>query len=79
MAWVEFQALGVRNMFASVFGMSVIGLQAHLIRVEVDVSNGLPSFEIVGPYPIRYRFLASAAFNDDLVNSFKKCMIDYEC
>ena len=35
-------------MFASVFGMSVIGLQAHLIRVEVDVSNGLPSFEIVG-------------------------------
>ncbi|GAB6173709.1 YifB family Mg chelatase-like AAA ATPase [Paradesulfitobacterium aromaticivorans] len=35
-------------MFASVFGMSVIGLQAHLIRVEVDVSNGLPAFEIVG-------------------------------
>ncbi|WP_206812223.1 YifB family Mg chelatase-like AAA ATPase [Paradesulfitobacterium ferrireducens] len=35
-------------MFASVFGMSVIGLQAHLIRVEVDVSNGLPAFDIVG-------------------------------
>lgn len=35
-------------MFAAVFGMTVIGLQAHLIRVEVDVSNGLPSFEIVG-------------------------------
>jgi magnesium chelatase family protein len=35
-------------MFAAVFGMSVIGLQAHLIRVEVDVSNGLPGFEIVG-------------------------------
>lgn len=35
-------------MFASVFGMSLIGLQAHLIRVEVDVANGLPSFEIVG-------------------------------
>ncbi|MHB8126503.1 MAG: YifB family Mg chelatase-like AAA ATPase [Desulfitobacteriaceae bacterium] len=35
-------------MFAAVYGMSVIGLQAHLIRVEVDVSNGLPNFEIVG-------------------------------
>jgi magnesium chelatase family protein len=35
-------------MFAAVYGMTVIGLQAHLIRVEVDVSNGLPSFEIVG-------------------------------
>ena len=28
-------------MFAAVYGMTVIGLQAHLIRVEVDVSNGL--------------------------------------
>ncbi len=35
-------------MFAAVFGMSVMGLQAHLIRVEVDVANGLPSFDIVG-------------------------------
>ena len=35
-------------MFAAVYGMTVIGLKAHLIRVEVDVSNGLPSFEIVG-------------------------------
>ena len=35
-------------MFAAAYGMTVIGLQAHLIRVEVDVSNGLPSFEIVG-------------------------------
>ena len=35
-------------MFAAVYGMTVVGLQAHLIRVEVDVSNGLPSFEIVG-------------------------------
>jgi len=35
-------------MFAVVYGMTVIGLQAHLIRVEVDVSNGLPSFDIVG-------------------------------
>lgn len=35
-------------MFAAVYGMTVLGLQAHLIRVEVDVSNGLPSFDIVG-------------------------------
>lgn len=35
-------------MFASVYGMTVLGLQAHLIRVEVDVTNGLPSFDIVG-------------------------------
>ncbi|AFM01424.1 Mg chelatase-related protein [Desulfitobacterium dehalogenans ATCC 51507] len=35
-------------MFASVHGMAVSGIQAHLIRVEVDVSNGLPDFAIVG-------------------------------
>ncbi|MGI6120584.1 MAG: YifB family Mg chelatase-like AAA ATPase [Desulfosporosinus sp.] len=35
-------------MFAAVFGMTVLGLQAHLIRVEVDVANGLPSFDLVG-------------------------------
>jgi len=29
-------------MFAAVYGMTVLGLQAHLIRVEVDVANGLP-------------------------------------
>lgn len=35
-------------MFAAVYGMAVSGLQAQLIRVEVDVANGLPSFDIVG-------------------------------
>lgn len=40
------------ELFASVYGMTVLGLQAHLIRVEVDVSNGLPSFDIVGPFSI---------------------------
>ncbi|HVJ50011.1 YifB family Mg chelatase-like AAA ATPase [Desulfitobacterium sp.] len=35
-------------MFAAVYGMAVSGIQAHLIRVEVDVSNGLPVFDIVG-------------------------------
>ena len=35
-------------MFAAVYGMTVLGLQAHLLRVEIDVSNGLPSFEYEG-------------------------------
>lgn len=35
-------------MFACVWGMSVEGLSAQLVRVEVDISNGLPAFEIVG-------------------------------
>lgn len=35
-------------MFAAVFGIAVSGIQAHLIRVEVDVSNGLPVFDVVG-------------------------------
>jgi predicted ATPase with chaperone activity len=35
-------------MFASVCGMSVEGLSAQLVRVEVDISNGLPAFDIVG-------------------------------
>ncbi|HHV65208.1 MAG TPA: YifB family Mg chelatase-like AAA ATPase [Peptococcaceae bacterium] len=35
-------------MFASVCGMSVEGLSAHLVRVEVDICSGLPAFDIVG-------------------------------
>lgn len=35
-------------MFAAVNGMAVSGIQAHIIRVEVDVANGLPVFDIVG-------------------------------
>lgn len=35
-------------MFASVCGMSVEGLSAELVRVEVDISNGLPVLDIVG-------------------------------
>lgn len=35
-------------MFSAICGMTVFGLQAWPIRVEVDVSNGLPSFDIVG-------------------------------
>lgn len=35
-------------MYASVSGMSVVGLSAQLIKVEVDIANGLPAFDIVG-------------------------------
>lgn len=35
-------------MYASVSGMSVVGLSAQLVKVEVDISNGLPAFDIVG-------------------------------
>lgn len=35
-------------MLATVFSGSVIGLDTHLVRVEVDISGGLPAFHIVG-------------------------------
>ncbi len=36
------------TMLATVNGCSILGLQGHLIQVEVDVSQGLPAFDIVG-------------------------------
>lgn len=35
-------------MFAQVFGECVVGIDGVLVSVEVDVSNGLPAFDIVG-------------------------------
>lgn len=35
-------------MLSSVFGMSLNGIEGKLINVEVDINNGLPSWEIVG-------------------------------
>lgn len=35
-------------MFSSVYGADVCGVQARIIRVEADVSDGLPVFGIVG-------------------------------
>lgn len=40
-------------MYSKVFGASMTGLEAHVIQIEADVSNGLPVFHMVG-------FLASA-------------------
>lgn len=34
--------------FSTVLSASVVGLKAEFIRVEADVSNGLPSFQMVG-------------------------------
>lgn len=41
------------KMYSKVFGASMTGLEAHVIQIEADVSNGLPVFHMVG-------FLASA-------------------
>jgi magnesium chelatase family protein len=35
-------------MYAAVCGMSVEGLNAQLVKVEVDIANGLPALDIVG-------------------------------
>ena len=35
-------------MLSIVFGMSLSGIEGKLINVEVDINNGLPSWEIVG-------------------------------
>ena len=35
-------------MFASVFSAAISGMEVHLIKVEADVSDGLPSFTMVG-------------------------------
>ena len=35
-------------MLASILSCTTVGMESHLIEVEVDVSNGLPCFEIVG-------------------------------
>ncbi len=35
-------------MLAKVFSSAVVGIEAHGVEVEVDIANGLPSFNIVG-------------------------------
>ena len=35
-------------MYSNVFSAGITGLEAHIIRVEADVSNGLPMFNMVG-------------------------------
>lgn len=35
-------------MYARVYGATVYGIDGHLIEVEVDLSNGLPTFDLVG-------------------------------
>ena len=34
-------------MFTTVCSAAVYGLQAYLVRVEVDLAGGLPSFQLV--------------------------------
>ena len=35
-------------MFSTIDSGAVCGLQAYLVRVEVDLAGGLPSFQMVG-------------------------------
>ena len=35
-------------MFGKVMGATVVGIEGILIQVEADISNGLPSFDMVG-------------------------------
>ena len=35
-------------MLAKVFGAALVGLDAHLVEVEVDIAGGLPQFSVVG-------------------------------
>ena len=37
-----------RKMFASVLSAAILGMEVHPIQVEADVSDGLPSFTMVG-------------------------------
>ena len=36
------------HLYSSVFSASIFGLEARKVRVEVDVSNGLPGSVMVG-------------------------------
>ena len=42
-------------MIAIVKSTALNGLEGQVVEVEVDVSNGLPSFEIVGTYSRHYK------------------------
>ena len=35
-------------MLSKVKSISLIGLEGNLIEIQVDISNGIPEFEIVG-------------------------------
>jgi len=35
-------------MLARVYSSAVIGIEAYVVEVEVDISQGLPSFSTVG-------------------------------
>src|SRR5262249_30877671 len=41
-------SLNDSTMLATALSATLVGLDAHLIRVEVEVSRGVPSFELVG-------------------------------
>ena len=46
-------------MFTTVCSAAVYGLQAYLVRVEVDLAGGLPSFQLVGSPSMKYSIRVS--------------------
>jgi magnesium chelatase family protein len=36
------------TVLANVLSAAIVGVEAHLVDVEVDISSGLPQFSIVG-------------------------------
>lgn len=59
-------------MLSKIFGSALIGMDSHTVQVEVDVTAGLPAFEIVGcsptpvsrsPAPVSSRLSATRASN----------------
>lgn len=45
---MPFWPKGGEAMFSRIYGAATLGLNGHVIAVETDISNGLPSFDLVG-------------------------------
>ena len=37
-----------RSMYSKTYGMTLFGIDAHIVGVETDVGGGLPCFEMSG-------------------------------
>ena len=53
MSSCAFETWEGRLLFAKTYGATTLGIDGRIIDVEVDVSLGLPGFELVGLPPIR--------------------------
>ena len=64
-------------MYAKVYGETTCGINGEQIIVEVDISNGLPSFDIVGAdtsvKESRERYGCTEKFGPDLSDDQDYC------